>query len=86
MGNAKSLRRYGYETSRILFKWLNRRSQRRSLRWSAFNRLLKRFQVPPPRVVETTTGVRRLPGLPEWSLKQTSQVKLFGEHYRAARA
>ena len=86
IGNAKSLSRYGYETSRILFKWLNRRSQRRSLRWSAFNRLLKRFQVPPPRVVETTTGVRKLPGLPEWSLKQTSQVKLFGAHYRAARA
>jgi group II intron reverse transcriptase/maturase len=86
IGNAKSLSRYCYETSRILFKWLNRRSQRRSLTWSAFNRLLKRYQVPPPRVVETTTGVRRLPGLPEWSLKQTSQVKLFGEHYRAARA
>ena len=86
IGNAKSLSRYGYETSRILFKWLNRRSQRRSLRWSAFNRLLKRFQVPPPRVVERTPGVRRLPGLPEWSLKQTSQVKLFGAHYRAARA
>src|SRR5438093_7420079 len=86
IGNAKSLNRYCYETSRILFKWLNRRSQRRSLTWSAFNRLLKRYQVPPPRVVETTTGVRRLPGLPEWSLKQTSQVKLFGEHYRAARA
>jgi len=48
--------------------------------------LLKRFQVPLPRVVETTPGVRRLPGLPEWSLKQTSQVKLFGENYRAARA
>src|SRR5437870_4217191 len=86
IGNAKSLSRYCYQTSRILFKWLNRRSQRRSLRWSAFNRLLKRFQVPPPRVVETTPGVRRLPGLPEWSLKQTSQVKLFGAHYRAARA
>src|SRR5438128_11939528 len=86
IGNAKSLSRYGYETSRILFKWLNRRSQRRSLRWSAYNRLLKRFQVPPPRVVETTPGVRRLPGVPEWSLKQTSQVKLFGAHYRAARA
>ena len=86
IGNAKSLSRYCYQTSRILFKWLNRRSQRRSLTWSAFNRLLKRFQVPPPRVVETTTGVRKLPGLPEWSLKQTSQVKLFGEHYRAARA
>jgi hypothetical protein len=86
IGNSKSLSRYYYETSRILFKWLNRRSQRRSLTWSAFNRLLKRFQVPPPRVVETTTGVRRLPGHPEWSLKQTSQVKLFGAHYRAARA
>jgi len=71
-------------TSRIMFRWLNQRSQRRSLTWSAFNRLLKRFQVPPPRVVERTTGVRRLSGLPERSLKQRSPVKLFGEHYRAA--
>lgn len=31
-------------------KWLNRRSQRRSMTWSAFNRLLKRYPLPRPRV------------------------------------
>ena len=86
IGNSKSLSRYYYETSRILFKWLNRRSQRRSLTGSAFNRLLNRFQVPPPRVVERTSGVQRLPGRPAKSLKQTRQVNLFGAQYRAARA
>ena len=37
---------------RTLYKWLNRRSQRRSLTWPALNQLLVRFQVPPPRIVE----------------------------------
>jgi len=86
IGNSRSLSRYYYETSRILYKWLNRRSQRRSLTWSAFNRMLNRFQVPPPRVVETPSGVPKLPGRPATSLKPTSQVNLFGEQYRAARA
>ena len=40
------------ETCRALYKWLNRRSQKRSLTWPALNRLLRRFQIPPPRIVE----------------------------------
>jgi len=40
------------EACRALYKWLNRRSQRRSVRWPALNRMLARFRVPPPRIVE----------------------------------
>jgi len=86
IGNSKSLHRYCYETSRILFKWLNRRSQRHSYTWKTFNRLLKRFKVPPPRVVETARGILNLPCRPGWNLEQVSQVKLFGKAYRPARA
>jgi hypothetical protein len=39
-------------TCRTLHKWLNRRSQRQSVSWPALNRLLERFQVPRPRIVE----------------------------------
>lgn len=52
IGNAERMGQFHQETRRTVFKWLNRRSQRRSLTWSAFNRLLTRFQVPPPRIVE----------------------------------
>jgi RNA-directed DNA polymerase len=40
-GNTRSLRRYVYCVSRVLFKWLNRRSQRRSINWVRFNKVLK---------------------------------------------
>jgi hypothetical protein len=36
---------------RILFKWLNRRSQRRSYNWTGFRELLQQFQVERPRIV-----------------------------------
>ena len=39
-------------TCRTLHKWLNRRSQRQSISWPALNRLLERFRVPRPRIVE----------------------------------
>ena len=85
VGNSQSLNRYCYETSRILFKWLNRRSQRRSYTWKAFNRLLQRFKVPPPRVVEAAWGTK-LPCRSGGRTQQASQVNLFGAAYRPARA
>jgi len=52
MGNFRRLSLFYRETCRTLHKWLNRRSQRRSTTWRAFNRMLQRYEVPPPRVVE----------------------------------
>jgi group II intron reverse transcriptase/maturase len=52
IGNYRRLMLFYDETCRTLHKWLNRRSQRPSLTWSAFNRMLARFQVPRPRIVE----------------------------------
>ena len=40
-GNARQIRNYAYRFSRLLFKWLNRRSQRRSCNWDKFSRILK---------------------------------------------
>lgn len=52
IGNYRRMRLLYDETLRTLFKWLNRRSQRKSLNWQAFNRLLEHFPMPPPRIVE----------------------------------
>lgn len=53
IGNHRRMKLFYDTTCRTVYKWLNRRSQRRSLTWPAFNRMLARFQVPPPRIVET---------------------------------
>lgn len=40
-GNARQIRNYAYLISRLLFKWLNRRSQRRSFYWVKFSKVLR---------------------------------------------
>ena len=57
------------ETCRALHKWLNRRSQRQSIRWRSLNRLLQRFQVPQPHIVEKNG--QRMPCQREFSFCQT---------------
>ena len=39
-GNARAVRTYAYRMSRLLFKWLNRRSQRRGVTWERFGKVL----------------------------------------------
>ena len=48
-GNSRSLRQYFYAASRVLFKWLNRRSQRRRFSWQRFGPVL-RDRLPPIRI------------------------------------
>ncbi len=48
-GNSRSLRTYVYRVSRMLFKWLNSRSQRRSVNWARFGEVLKAW-LPPVRI------------------------------------
>jgi RNA-directed DNA polymerase len=52
IGNSRRMQLFYDETCRTLYKWLNRRSQRPSVSWAALNRLLERFQVPRPRIME----------------------------------
>ncbi|MCP4260619.1 MAG: hypothetical protein GY774_24290, partial [Planctomycetes bacterium] len=47
-GNGKSLWRYHAMVLELLFKWLNRHSQRRSYNWSGFKQLLEMMQLPKP--------------------------------------
>jgi RNA-directed DNA polymerase len=48
--NSRSLSNFRYEVTRVLFKWLNRRSQRRSFCWDKFNLYLKLYPLPQPRI------------------------------------
>ena len=51
-GNAATLNKFAYAVKRMWFKWLNRRSQRKSFNWEEFQGLLKRFSLPRPRIVK----------------------------------
>ena len=49
-GNSRSIGTYNYLTVQMVFKWLNRRSQRKSMDWCAFITYLNRHELPKPRI------------------------------------
>jgi group II intron reverse transcriptase/maturase len=50
-GNSSSVYHFFQQVTEILFKWLNRRSQRHSFNWDSFKRLLNRFDIVRPHIV-----------------------------------
>ena len=46
-GNSRSVRAYAFHVTHLLFKWLNRRSQRRSFTWKHFDAWLDTWMPPP---------------------------------------
>ena len=48
--NFEAIRRFEREVEKLLFRWLNRRGNRRSLTWAQFNLMRKRFPLPRPRL------------------------------------
>jgi group II intron reverse transcriptase/maturase len=48
--NSPGICRFYYEAKRLLFKWLNRRSQRHSMTWEQFDLMDQRFALPRPRI------------------------------------
>lgn len=51
--NSKKIDEYYYRVKWMVFKWMNRRSQKRSFNWTQFNAYLKRFPLPKPHVVHS---------------------------------
>ncbi len=51
-GNSLTLSKFSYAVRRLWYKWLNRRSQRKSFNWNEFNELLKRRPLPKPSIVK----------------------------------
>jgi len=85
IGNSQSLSDYRTLTLRALHYWLNRRSQRRSYTWRTFNRLLKCFGVPLPRIKPKANATELMSKL-QWSDAQAAGVNLSGPHYKPCRA
>ena len=48
--NIQSLNSFRYEMMKSLFKWLNRRSQKKSYKWDRFNDMLKEYPLVRPRI------------------------------------
>jgi group II intron reverse transcriptase/maturase len=50
-GNMRSIGRYHWTTIRMVLKWLNRRSQRKSFNWAGYLNYLEKYPLPKPRIV-----------------------------------
>lgn len=50
-GNAEMLKQFYQQGCRIVFKWLNRRTQKKSCNWLGFEEMLKHFKVPQPKII-----------------------------------
>jgi len=48
--NYRGIQRFYFLTIRLVMKWLNRRSQKKSMNWEQFLRYLKRYQLPRPKI------------------------------------
>lgn len=48
--NRSTVDKFLYEVRRLLYKWLNRRSQRKSFEWSRFNLFLKKYPLPRAKI------------------------------------
>lgn len=86
IGNSQSLSQYYYLSSKLLFKWLNRRSQKSSYTWPAFNGLLERYATPKPKVVEIGRNKLIESCQLVWKFGQVLAQDLYGRHYRQASA
>lgn len=60
IGNSKGLYDFYIPARKILFKWLNRRSQKRSFTWEEFNAKMKWYGLMNPKITETNDNQIRL--------------------------
>ena len=49
-GNSRKVSAFYHETVKLVYKWINRRSQKRSYNWEQFQRLLKYNPLPKPKI------------------------------------
>ena len=54
--NFDSLNDFCYKVRKSLFFWLNRRSQKKSYSWDAFNDLLREYPLARPRIYVSIYG------------------------------
>jgi RNA-directed DNA polymerase len=49
-GNTRSISNFYYHVRRMAFKWINRRSQKKSMNWDSWPLYLARHELPKPRI------------------------------------
>lgn len=49
-GNFESINRFYHKTRSLIFKWTNRRSQKKTWNWDEFSRYLESYPLPKPRL------------------------------------
>ena len=52
-GNYASIRAFYIQTCKLAYKWINRRSQKKSMNWKQFMKYLKQFPLPRPVIKES---------------------------------
>jgi len=52
IGNSNRLRKFYRNVERILKKWLNRRSQRKSYTWKGYKQMLRRYPILEPKITQ----------------------------------
>lgn len=50
-GNYQNVHQFYYKTIQLTYKWLNRRSQKKSYNWQGFSQYLKRYPLPKPKLI-----------------------------------
>jgi RNA-directed DNA polymerase len=63
IGNSRGLREFNDKAVEIMYKWLNRRSQRRSYNWYIYGRMIRYHGILKPRITERYPKQRDLFGL-----------------------
>jgi group II intron reverse transcriptase/maturase len=49
-GNFRGIERFYYLTKRLIFKWINRRSQKKSFNWERFQEYVIKYPLPIPKI------------------------------------
>ncbi|WP_369811882.1 hypothetical protein [Clostridium sp. CM028] len=60
IGNSKGLSEFYGPSLKILYKWMNRRSQRKGFNWEEFNKKMNWYGLIKPRVVERAETQMRI--------------------------
>lgn len=50
-GNSQCIQKFDWLVRRLVFKWLNRRSQKSSMTWTEFRQYIERFPLPKPKII-----------------------------------
>lgn len=82
-GNYRSLQQFYYSVEKLVFKWINRRSQRKSMTWQMFNQYLQHWNpLPVPRIYNSLYTLTPKQGMLHWRTLcgKTARRGLTGGH------